>query len=102
MPHPLITQLHFSRSEFKRALEGLSDDDARKRIGVMNCISWNIGHLAAQEQRYWLTCMQGETFIPELENKYGYGSPASTPMLDEVWSVWKEITQACDNYLNSL
>jgi len=46
MPHPLIVQLHFTRSEFKRALEGLSDADARRRLLPMNCISWNIGHLA--------------------------------------------------------
>ena len=32
MPHPLIIQLRFARSEFKRALDGLSDSDARHRF----------------------------------------------------------------------
>ena len=50
MPHPLIVQLRFTRSEFLRAFEGLSDADARRRILPMNCISWNIGHLACHEQ----------------------------------------------------
>jgi hypothetical protein len=54
MPHPLVLQLRFSRHEFQRALAGLSDEDARRRVMPMNCISWNIGHLAWQEQRYWL------------------------------------------------
>jgi Zn-finger domain-containing protein len=52
--HPLIQQLRFTRSEFKRALEDLSDDQARQRLMPMNCISWNVGYLAWQEQRYFL------------------------------------------------
>lgn len=102
MSHPLIKQLHFSRYEFKRALNGLIDEDARRRFTPMNCISWNIGHLAAQEQRYWLTGMQGKTPLPDLEELYGYGSPASTPALDEVWDAWELVTQACNEYLNKL
>ena len=51
MTHPLITQLRFTRSEWLRALEGVSDEDARKRFLPMNSISWTIGHLAWQEQR---------------------------------------------------
>ncbi|MEP7293389.1 MAG: DinB family protein, partial [Chloroflexota bacterium] len=54
MPHPLIEQLRFTRSEFQRALAGVTDEDARRRFMPMNSISWIIGHLANQEQRYWL------------------------------------------------
>ena len=46
MPHPLILQLRFTRNEFQRGLAGLGDDDARRRFQPMNCISWNVGHLA--------------------------------------------------------
>ena len=49
MTHPLVTQLRFARSEFVRCLEGVSDEDARHRIMPMNCISWMVGHLAAQD-----------------------------------------------------
>ena len=52
MPHPLVDQLVFARSEFMRAIEGISDEDAQKRMLPMNCISWNVGHLAWQEQKY--------------------------------------------------
>ena len=52
MPHPLVDQLRFTRNEFRRALVGLTDEEARRRFQPMNCISWNIGHLAWQEQRY--------------------------------------------------
>ncbi len=78
MPHPLIDQLRFTRSEFQRALVGVTDEEARRRFLPMNCISWIIAHLAAQEQRYWLTFAQGQTPIPELL-AYGFGKPASTP-----------------------
>ena len=32
MTHPLVDQLRFTRSEFKRCLKGLSAEDAAKRI----------------------------------------------------------------------
>lgn len=102
MPHPLVTQLRFTRIEFKRALEGLSEDDARKRLGSMNCISWNIGHLAWQEQRYWLQRLQGQTLLPELDTVFGYGSPAATPPLAETWAAWQTIITAVDPLLETI
>jgi len=53
MPHPLVTQLRFARSEFVRCLEGISDEDACHRLMPMNCISWLAGHKVAQEQYYF-------------------------------------------------
>lgn len=47
MPHPLVYQLRFTRSEFLRAVKGVSDEDARKRILPMNCI-YTSGYPAAR------------------------------------------------------
>jgi len=102
MPHPLIVQLRFTRSEFTRALAGLSDADARHRFLPMNSISWVIGHLASAEQNLWLTSMQGQTPCPHLDELYGYGQPASTPKLSEMWEAWQTITQMADLLLNTL
>ncbi len=102
MPHPLIIQLRFTRSEFKRGLEGISDADARRRLPPMNCISWNVGHLAWQEQRYWLTFLQGQTPLPHLNELVGYGQPACTPPLAEMWEAWQTITQLADPFLDTL
>jgi len=102
MPHPLIVQLRFTRSEFQRALEGLSDADARRRLLPMNSISWNIGHLAWQEQRYWLTRLQGQTPLPQLNELVGYGQPACTPPLAAMWEAWHTITQLVDPFLDTL
>jgi uncharacterized damage-inducible protein DinB len=102
MPHPLILQLRYARSEFKRGLEGLTDADARRRLLPMNCISWNIGHLAWQEQRYWLTRLQGQIPLPELNELVGYGQPACTPSLAEMWQAWQTVTQIADPFLDML
>jgi hypothetical protein len=48
--HPLVLQLRFTRREFLRSVIGVSEDDARQRLLPMNCLSWNVGHLAWQEQ----------------------------------------------------
>ncbi|MGH2493818.1 MAG: DinB family protein [Ktedonobacteraceae bacterium] len=72
MPHPLVMQLRFTRSEFTRALQGISETDAGLRVLPMNCISWNIGHLAWQEQLNWLTRLQGQTPLPHLNELVGY------------------------------
>lgn len=103
MTHPLITQLRFTRSEFARAIKGVSDDDACQRILPMNCIAWNVGHLAWQEQEYFLFYGQGlERPYPEIAKMFAYGAPASTPALTEMVSAWKAITTAADPYLDTL
>lgn len=73
-----------------------------KRFLPMNCISWNVGHLAWQEQRYFLGFGQGVKLFPEIENHFAYGAPASTPSLKEMLTAWKEITTAADPWLDTL
>ena len=102
MTHPLVSQLRFTRSEFLRAVKGVRDDDARKRILPMNCISWNIGHLAWQEQRYFLHFGQGQMILREIDRSFANGAPASTPPLEEVLSAWHAITAAADPWLDTL
>ncbi len=102
MPHPLVSQLRFARSEFQRALVGLNDEDARRRIMPMNCISWNIGHLAWQEQRYWLWRAQGYILLPQVNEQFANGAPASTPALEAAWTAWHAITQAADPWLDAV
>ena len=100
--HPLIRQLKFTRDEFKRALKGLSEEDASKRLLPMNCISWNVGHLAWQEQRYFLFFGQGQMPYPEVQEAFAYGAPASTPSFREVLALWRKITKVADPWLESL
>lgn len=60
MAHLLVNQLRFARSEFARALDGVSAVDAVRRIMPLNCLSWMVGHLADQENRYWVNLGQGK------------------------------------------
>ena len=102
MTHLLVTQLRFVRSEFQRGLFGVTEAEAIQRFGPINCISWMVGHLANQEQRYWLLRAQNKLPFPELIDLVGYGSPASTPPLAEMWAAWHAITQTADSYLDAL
>jgi uncharacterized damage-inducible protein DinB len=102
MPHPLVLQLRFTRSEFKRAASKLSEEQAARRVMPMNSISWTIGHLAWQEQRYFIYFPTGEYLLPEIQEKYGFGSPHSTPSAKEMLAAWRKITKEADTWLDSL
>jgi uncharacterized damage-inducible protein DinB len=102
MSHLLVDQLRFTRSEWLRAIDGLSDGDARRRLLPMNCISWMVGHLAWQENRYWLRFAQDKNAAPQLDDIVGYGRPASTPPLSEMMEAWSAVTVESDPYLDTL
>ena len=102
MTHLLVAQLRFARAEFSRALEGVSAEDALRRVMPLNCISWMVGHLANQENRYWVSLGQGKSLVTGLNDLVGYHKPASTPPLDEMWAAWREVTAAADVFLDTL
>jgi uncharacterized damage-inducible protein DinB len=102
VPHPLIDQFRFTRSEWLRGLAGIPEEDGARHFGPMNCISWNVGHLAWHEQRYWLQLAQDKLPYPPLNEIYAYGAPMSTPSLKEMLEIWHAVTQAADPFLDSL
>lgn len=102
MTHPLVVQLRFTRSEFLRAIKKVTDEEARQRFLPMNCISWNIGHLAWQEQQYFLSYAQGQILFPDIHRNFATGAPPSTPPLQEMLSAWRTITKTADPWLDSL
>ena len=100
--HPLVAQLHFTRSEFLRCIEGVNEEDAVRRIMPMNCISWYVGHLANQEQFFWVLFGQQKIVVPGLNDLVGYNKPASTPPLKEMLAAWQTVTHAADEFLCTL
>ncbi len=102
MTHPLVAQLRFTRSEFLRCLDGVTDEEALRRFMPMNCLSWIVGHLANQENTYWVRVAQNKTLVPELYEQVAFGKPATTPPLAEMWADWRSITAAADPYLDTL
>jgi uncharacterized damage-inducible protein DinB len=80
----------------------MTDDDARRRVGPMNSISWNVGHLAWQEQQYFLTWPSGERPFPDIAREFVSGGPASTPPLQRVTDAWRAITAAADPWLDTV
>jgi hypothetical protein len=102
MTHPLVLQLRFTRGEFKRGLKGISDKDGAKRLLPINSISWNVGHLAWQEQKYFLHWGIGQMPLPEIHKQFAAGSPASTPPLSEMLIAWETITKAADVWMDTV
>src|SRR2546429_9947886 len=78
MIHPLVTQLRFTRSEWIRGLKPVTAKEAARRFGPINPIAWMIGHLAWQEQLYWLERAQGATAVPEVK-RVGFGKSLTGP-----------------------
>lgn len=102
MAHPLVEQLRFTRSELMSAVRGISEEDAQRRLMPMNAIGWNVGHLAWQEQRYFVTFAQGETPLPEIAEEFAVGAPGTTPELALVLAAWREITKRADTWLDTV
>jgi DinB family protein len=102
MTHPLVDQIRFTRSEWRRGLEDIAEEDGARHFGQMNCISWTVGHLAWHEQRTFLWRPQGTVLFPELNELFAYGAPMSTPSFSEMLDKWSTVTQAADSYLDTL
>jgi hypothetical protein len=102
MTHPLVDQLRFTRREWIRGLEGVSEEDAACHFGPMNCIGWTVGHLAWHEQRTFLQRPQGKILFPKLNELFAYGAPANTPSLKEMLETWYTVTKEADPFLEGL
>lgn len=102
MTHPLVEQLRFARSEWRRGLRGVPEADGFRRFEPMNSIGWIVGHMAWHEQRYWLTRLAGETPEPILNEVAANGGPATTPSLRAMLKAWARVTSAADPHLDGL
>ena len=102
MIHPLVTQLRFARREFLRCVEGVSAEDAMRRLEPMNALSWIVAHLANHEHFLWVQITQNQNIAPDLYKLAGYGSPPSAPPWDEMLALWQQIAAAADHYLDTL
>jgi len=102
MPHPLVKQLRFTRREFSRGLHKAPAVDALQRVGRLNSLGWSVGHLAWQEQKYFLYWGAGSLPYPDIDKTFRSGAPATTPDLQEMLEVWSAITKLADPWLDTL
>lgn len=101
MAHPMVALLRFTRDEWLRGLEGVTEEEGLRRFGNLNAIGWMVGHLAFHEQRLWLEFAQGRVLVPEVR-ACAPGQPASTPSLGEMLAARRAIVAAADPYLDAL
>lgn len=105
MPHPMVLQLRFTRREFKRGLANVPSGDATRRVAgdrQLNSLGWSVGHLAWQEQKYFLYWGTGAMPFPDIDKVFRSGAPGTTPVLQEMLSRWTEITVLADPWLDTL
>jgi hypothetical protein len=102
MTHPLVDQFRFTRSEWLRGLEGITEEEGSRHFGKMNCISWTVGHLAWHEQRTFLQRPQNIILYPQLNELFAYGAPMNTPSFAGMLELWRNVSKAADHYLDSL
>lgn len=94
MTYRPIDLVRFALSEFERGLEGLSDEDARKRLtkadgSEMNAISWTVAHIAG----HWLN-------RPERLMRYASGSKnAEPPSLEDALTFLAEAKGFTESWL---
>ena len=98
--HTLVQMLYLSRKEFERNLKGLSDEDARKRIEPMNCISWIVAHVACQNRAFFVD-WPADRAIDSRYLPYGYGAPASHPPLEEAMTLWQDACKESEAWLQA-
>ena len=98
--HSLVAMQHLTRREFLRGLRRISDEDSRKRVGPMNCISWIVGHMAWQEHLYFVAGPQGIS-TDAAHRAYGTGGAASEPPLEEPMALWRTTCEAADVWLHA-
>jgi len=98
--HRLVQLQQLTRKEFERILQGLTDEDARKRIEPMNCISWIVGHVSNQQHLFFADWPRGKEIDPRYK-EFGYGSLASQPPLDEVMTLWRASCDEADGWLQA-
>jgi hypothetical protein len=102
MPHPLVDQLRFTRSEWLRGLAGVTEEEGAHHFAAMNCVSWTVGHLAWHEQRTFLQRPQNKILFPQLNELFAYGAPMNTPSLQEMLEIWRVVTDTSNPYLDTL
>lgn len=79
MTDPLVTQLRFARSEFARCLRGVSAEDAQKRMGPMNCLSWIV------QRRNGVPLGHSDSLRNMLQRSFG------APSFAAFWQYWNPI-----------
>src|SRR5262245_62195665 len=102
MAHPLVDQLRFTRAALTQSLNGVTEEEGFRRFGVMNSIGWIVGHVANQEQRYWIWRIGHRPVVEGLQDLVGSGRPASTPSLATMLAAREAIIVAADPHLDAL
>lgn len=79
----------------------LSNQEGKKIFKPMNCISWMIGHLACINYNIVARNSKNRS-IPDINDKFGNGSPHFQPEILDVISLWETSVRECFAFLDQM
>ena len=89
--------------EFARAAAAVPAPGRGGALGRLNSGGWIVGHIAAQQDRFWNVLTQGLEPDPWLvESGYTRGNEGDTPSYTEAMAALGRVTDRCAGYLGSL
>ncbi len=102
--HHLVRYVQHVRRELLRAIEGMEVADLERRVGGINSVAWMVGHLAWQEQAYWLLARGEPAATPVDLQLLASGRPRAEtiPAFDELLEAWRQVTTTADAWLVTL
>lgn len=101
MTHPLVLQYQFAREKWFELLADMPAEQATRRFGRMNSISWTVAHLGHVEQRGFIEFL-GHDKVTDIYERYDIYKPNVVPPYEEMVAAWKEITAVSDPLLEAL
>ncbi|MDQ3396670.1 MAG: DinB family protein [Deinococcota bacterium] len=100
MEQHLVRYVQHVRRELLRATDGVLADDLERSHHGVNSVAWMVGHLAAQEQAYWLET-RGTVLYRTLTG-YRRAVPQRMDDAQTLLAQWREVTSAADVWLTGL
>lgn len=101
---PLLARLQLDAlEEFVRVAAAVPAPGRGGTLGRLNSGGWIVGHIAAQQDRYWDVLAQGLEPDPWLvESGFTRGNEGETPSYVEAMAALDRVTGRCTRYLSAL
>lgn len=99
--HPLVTQLTFTREEFRRLWADVDSTEGERVLSPFNSLSFIVAHVATHEHSLWLQRAQKRT-LPSALLRLRAGAEPEAPPWDAATDIWAQVTAESAAYLETL
>lgn len=99
--HPLVTQLIFTREEFRRVWTDVDSAEGERSLSPFNSLSFIVAHVATHEHSLWLRRAQNRT-LPSALLRLRAGAEPEAPPWDAATAIWTQVTAESLPYLETI